>query len=186
MKRKWYAGALAWMLALSVTACSSGGSTPPPSTEAPTTNAPAVEEAKGEEEKNQGPAQENGALDLEGWGNQVKSQLDGTKIVVSMASHPSTEAFQAMAADFTDLTGIQVEWDVVEQTYLKNKQLLDFQGAHSYDVFMVDSFWNAEYGAKGVVAPLDSYLEDPQKTPDWYDKEDLIPAYCDLDRKSVV
>lgn len=60
MKRKWYAGALAWMLALSVTACSSGGSTPPPSTEAPTTNAPAVEEAKGEEEKDQGPAQENG------------------------------------------------------------------------------------------------------------------------------
>ena len=85
-----------------------------------------------------------------------------------------------MAEEFTDLTGIQVEWDVVEQTYLKNKQLLDFQGAHSYDVFMVDSFWNAEYGAKNVVQALDNYMNDPQKTPEWYDKADLIPAYCDL------
>ncbi len=117
---------------------------------------------------------------LESWGNWAKEQYGGTKIVVSMASHPSTEAFQAMADEFTDLTGIQVEWDVVEQTYLKNKQLLDFQGVHSYDVFMVDSFWNAEYGAKNVVQPIDSFLNDPQKTPKWYEKEDLIPAYCDL------
>ena len=119
---------------------------------------------------------------MENWGKWIKEQYEGTKIVVSMAAHPSTEAFQAMTEEFTDLTGIQVEWDVVEQTYLKNKQLLDFQGAHSYDVFMVDSFWNAEYGAKNVVQPLDTFLNDPQKTPEWYGKEDQIPAYCDLGR----
>lgn len=122
------------------------------------------------------------ASTLEAWGALMKERYGGTKIVASMASHPSTEAFQAMVDGFTALTGIEVEWDVVEQTYLKNKQLLDFQGAHSYDVFMVDSFWNAEYGSKNVVQPLDNYLSDPLLTPDWYGKDDLIPAYCDLGR----
>lgn len=178
--RKTFGSAMTAVLAaLSVTACSTGGGASTASSADGASQA--LQETQGQTETK---AEDGGAdaSTLEGWGARMKEQYDGTKIVVSMASHPSTEAFQAMAGEFTDLTGIQVEWDVVEQTYLKNKQLLDFQGAHSYDVFMVDSFWNAEYGAKQVVQTLDEYLNDPQMTPDWYDKEDLIPAYCDLGR----
>lgn len=116
------------------------------------------------------------------WGAAMKEKYDGSQITVAMASHPSTEAFQAMVDDFTALTGIQVKWDVVEQTYLKNKELLDFQGSHAYDILMVDSFWNAEYGAKNICLPLDDYLADAEMTPAWFDTEDLIPAYCDLGR----
>lgn len=182
MKRKLYCTATALMMVLSMAACTVGGGTP--STSADTLKA---ESTVGVTDGNSPAATSDttglpDASTLEGWGGMMKEQYDGTKIVVSMASHPSTESFQSMAAEFTSLTGIKVEWDVVEQTYLKNKQLLDFQGAHSYDVFMVDSFWNAEYGSKNVVQPLDNYLNDPQKTPKWYDKEDLIPAYCDLGR----
>lgn len=116
------------------------------------------------------------------WGAKLKEQYAGNKITVAMASHPSTEAFQMMVDDFTKLTGIEVQWDIVEQTYLKNKELLDFQGSHAYDILMVDSFWNAEYGAKGVCLPLDEYLADPEMTPAWFDAADLIAAYCDLGR----
>ena len=176
MKKKMHSAMLCFGVAAGVAACGGGSNTGVPET------APASAEAGKETEAVSAETAGEELLVMEAWGKRVKEQLGGTKIVVSMASHPSTDAFRSMADEFTELTGIQVEWDVVEQTYLKNKQLLDFQGAHSYDVFMVDSFWNAEYGAKNVVQPLDNFLNDPSKTPEWYDKEDLIPAYCDLGR----
>lgn len=173
MRKKFLAQATAAVLALTMTACGGGGTE---TTKAPEETAPPAASL-------QASADSEAGVDvstIDGWGKVMKEKYGGSKIVVSMAAHPSTEAFQTMADDFTSLTGIDVKWDVVEQTYLKNKQLLDFQGAHSYDLFMVDSFWNAEYGGKKVVIPLDNYLNDPLMTPVWFDKEDLIPAYCEL------
>lgn len=117
------------------------------------------------------------AKTLEDWGAAVKKNLDGTEITVAMASHPSTDAFKKMEKEFTDLTGIKVVWDIVEETNLKNKQLLDAQGAGSYDVFMVDAFWMSEYASKKVLVPISDYAEDETKTPEWFDYEDIMPAY---------
>ena len=91
---------------------------------------------------------------LEDWGAAVKKNFDGAEITVAMASHPSTDAFKKMEKEFTDLTGIKVVCDIVEETNLKNKQLLDAQGAGSYDVFMVDAFWMSEYASKNVLVPI--------------------------------
>mgnify|MGYP000871071686 FL=1 len=112
---------------------------------------------------------------LEGWGAAIKQQSGGKTITVAMASHPSTEAFQTMADEFTALTGISVVWDVVEETNLKSKQLMDTNGA--YDVFMVDAFWMSEYASKDVLIPIAEYAEDPAKTPAWFDYEDIMAAY---------
>jgi hypothetical protein len=68
---------------------------------------------------------------LAGWGAAAKAKFDGQTITVAMASHPSTDAFRSMEREFTNLTGIKVVWDVVEETSLKNKQLLDVQSAGS-------------------------------------------------------
>lgn len=114
---------------------------------------------------------------LAGWGAAVKQGLDGAQITVAMAAHPSTEAFRAMEKEFTDLTGIKVVWDIVEETNLKNKQLLDVQGAGSYDVMMVDAFWMSEYASKNVLDPIEPYSTDAAKTPAWFDYEDIMPAY---------
>ena len=116
---------------------------------------------------------------LEGWGAKIKSESDGKTITVAMASHPSTEAFQDMVDDFTALTGIDVVWDVVEETNLKSKQLLDVQGSGTYDVLMVDAFWMAEYASKGLLVPLADNLADETLTPAWFDYEDIMPAYRD-------
>ena len=114
---------------------------------------------------------------VQGWGDAVKANSEGKTITVAMASHPSTDAFQTMADAFTDLTGIEVVWDIVEETNLKNKQLLDAQGAGSYDVFMVDAFWMSEYASKNILVPVEEYANDPAKTPEWFDYEDIMPAY---------
>jgi multiple sugar transport system substrate-binding protein len=112
---------------------------------------------------------------LEGWGSAIKAQSDGKTITVAMAAHPSTEAFQTMVDEFTALTGINVTWDVVEETNLKSKQLMDTSGA--YDVFMVDAFWMSEYASKDVLIPIGEYAENPEKTPAWFDYEDIMAAY---------
>jgi len=112
-----------------------------------------------------------------GWAQGIKAAYDGTEITVAMAAHPSTDAFQQMVSDFTEITGIKVTWDIVEETNLKNKQLLDAQGAGAYDVFMVDAFWMSEYASKNILVPVDEFVNDDSKTPDWFDYEDIMPAF---------
>jgi multiple sugar transport system substrate-binding protein/sorbitol/mannitol transport system substrate-binding protein len=114
---------------------------------------------------------------LASWGTAAKNAFGGEQITVAMASHPSTDAFRTMEQEFTGLTGIKVVWDVVEETSLKNKQLLDVQGAGSYDVMMVDAFWMSEYGSKNVLEPIEPYAGDPGRTPPWFDYNDIMPAY---------
>ncbi len=114
---------------------------------------------------------------LQDWASKIKAECGGTTITVAFASHPSTEAFKRMTPEFERLTGIKVNWDVMEETYLKNKQLMDFTGSSRlYDVLMVDGFWMSEYAPKKVVAPLKPFLEGAS-TPGWFDYDDIVPAY---------
>lgn len=114
---------------------------------------------------------------LAGWGAATKAKLDGQTVTVAMAAHPSTDAFKTLADEFTKLTGIKVVWDIVEETNLKNKELLDIQGGGNYDVMMVDAFWMSEYASKKVLDPIDPYVKDTAKTPAWFGYEDIMPAY---------
>lgn len=112
---------------------------------------------------------------MEEWAASVKEKLGGSTITVAMAAHPSTDAFKTMVSEFTELTGIDVNWEVVEETNLKSKQLMDTNG--TYDVFMVDAFWMSEYATKEVLIPIAKYAEDPAFTPAWFDYEDIMAAY---------
>ena len=165
--KKFFLGIIALMLVAAMVVGCSG----PSSDE--NTSAPANESPAGSDES-------SAAVDMstvQGWGDAVKANSEGKTITVAMASHPSTDAFQTMADEFTDLTGINVVWDIVEETNLKNKQLLDAQGAGSYDVFMVDAFWMSEYASKNILVPIEEFANDSAKTPEWFDYEDIMPAY---------
>lgn len=132
----------------------------------------------GDQDKNGGDQEGLGDIStLEKWGEAVKARSDGNEITVAMAAHPSTDAFKSMEKEFTELTGIKVTWDIVEETNLKNKELLDATGAGSYDVFMVDAFWMSEYASKNVLAPISDFAENDEITPPWFDYEDIMPAY---------
>lgn len=164
--KKWFLCIIAMMLvAAMIAGCSA---------------APSSDETPAPDSVSAAPDDSSASVDLstvQGWGDAVKAQSDGKTITVAMASHPSTDAFQTMADQFTDLTGIKIVWDIVEETNLKNKQLLDAQGAGSYDVFMVDAFWMSEYASKNILVPVEDYASDATKTPEWFDYEDIMPAY---------
>lgn len=112
------------------------------------------------------------------WCEDIKDQHDGTTITVAGATHASIDAYQDMTSEFTRLTGIKVRWDTMNELQLRDKLMLDFAaGTGTYDVVMVDCVWVGEFAEKGVVIPLDEYLENSTYTPEWYDYEDMIPAY---------
>lgn len=117
--------------------------------------------------------------ELKRWGAQVKAKHAGTTVVVSGIPHPSTEAFQAMTPEFTDLTGIKVEWDLIETGRIQSKQFLDHTAKTGrYDVYMFKGTSVVEYAAKGVLQPLGPYVKG-ELTPRGYDYEDLLPAARD-------
>ncbi len=112
------------------------------------------------------------------WGEQVKKDLGGTEITVAMATHPSSEAFRLMVDEFEELTGIKVRWDIMEEIYLHDKILTEHAARTArYDVLMMDVCWIGEFAARRVIVPLDEYLSDPSKTPEWFNYDDIVPAY---------
>ena len=115
---------------------------------------------------------------VEGWGDAMTAMFEGTEITAAMATHPGTEAMQqAMVDEFTNLTGITVNWRVLNEVQLNTDLLLDFTaGAGQYDVIMVDGFWIGEFASRGIAQPLQPFI-DSEITPPWYDIEDIIAAY---------
>lgn len=155
------------LVALVVAGCGGAAS---PSPTAPATSGPGSSVAPGASSADTGT--------IDGWAAAVKAKYGGTTLQLAFAAHTSTDAFKKMADDFTAKTGINLNWEVVEGAALKPKQLLEFT-SHTgrYDVLMTDGFWTSEYVSKDVLIPLDSYLDDPNQTPVWYDYEDLLGAY---------
>ncbi len=114
---------------------------------------------------------------LEAWGAKIKEQYDGKTVTVALAAHPASEAYKTMGDAFTALTGVKIVWDVIEETNLKSKQLLDFLGAGNYDVFMVDAFWMSEYASKEVLIPVEDFVNNAGITPAFFDYNDIMAAF---------
>lgn len=111
------------------------------------------------------------------WGAKIKEQYGGKSVTAALAAHPASEAYKTMGDAFTKLTGVKIVWDVIEETNLKSKQLLDFQGAGNYDVFMVDAFWMSEYASKEVLEPVEKFVNNAEITPDFFDYNDIMAAF---------
>lgn len=112
------------------------------------------------------------------WAETIKEQHEGATVTIAAQTHPSTEAMQEMTPQFEELTGIDIVWDVVDQNSLKQKIELDYQSNNqAYDVAMVDSFWISGFTEKGVVADISDRITDTEQTPEFFDYEDILPAY---------
>lgn len=122
-------------------------------------------------------ASENGD-GLQEWGAKMKEAYDGTTITALLASHDSTTAMSTMIDEFTDLTGIKVNTKVLSSTEMKTMQRSSSSTkAGSFDVYMVDAFTIYDYAKSGYIDSLEDYLNDPEMTPEWYDYDDILPAY---------
>lgn len=117
---------------------------------------------------------------VENWGKAIKERLGGTTITALLASHDATTAMTEMIGEFTELTGINVNTKVLASAEMKTMQRSSSSTkAGTFDVYMVDAFTLYDYAKSGYIDSLEPYLSDTKMTPEWYDYEDILPAYSE-------
>jgi len=129
------------------------------------------------------PAQPTAALagGLDEWAAAVKAKYAGTELKLAVASHPSIESFKKMTPEFEALTGMKVTWDVMEEGQLADKLLLEASsGKTDYDIIMSCPEFTPSLVDVGFLEPLDAYLGDSAKSPDWFAPDDIVAAYRDM------
>ena len=119
-----------------------------------------------------GQAAQNGANAVSGGFDWKKAS--GTSIKILQTPHPYQQSFQPLLAEFTALTGIQVQADLVaEADYFTklNTELAGRTGAH--DVFMTGAYFIWQYGPPGWMEDLNPWLQNAGATSPDYDFEDI-------------
>ena len=101
-------------------------------------------------------------------------KASGTKLKILQTPHPYQQSFQPLLKDFTALTGIEVQADLVaEADYFTklNTELAGRTGAH--DVFMTGAYFIWQYGPPGWMEDLNPWLQNTSATSPDYDFEDI-------------
>lgn len=114
----------------------------------------------------------NGAADVTGSFDWKKAK--GTTIKILQTPHPYQQSFQPLLKEFTELTGITVQADLVpEGDYFTklNTELAGGSGTH--DVFMTGAYFIWQYGPPGWMEDLKPWLENSAATNGEYDFEDI-------------
>jgi multiple sugar transport system substrate-binding protein len=101
----------------------------------------------------------------------------GTALAVLMEGHPTTDGIQALLPEFTRETGIEVNLEVVPESDITAKELLEFSsGSGRYDVVQNNIIFIPGFVKAGYIDPLDDFAT---KIPKDYDKTDFVPGYLD-------
>ena len=99
----------------------------------------------------------------------------GTRLAVLMEGHPTTDGIQALLPEFTAATGIEVELEVVPESDITAKMLLEFSsGAGRYDVVQNNIIFVPGFVEAGYIAPLDDLAA---AAPKYLDRADFVPGY---------
>lgn len=102
--------------------------------------------------------------------------FEGTSLKLLLNQHPYQQALVGELPKFTELTGIEVTYDVFPEQNYFDKVTIDLSaGASStYDVFMTGAYMIWQYAPAGWMEPLEPYINDPAKTNPDYDFEDIF------------
>jgi len=101
---------------------------------------------------------------------------EGESLKVLLNQHPYQQALVGELAKFTELTGIEVTYDVFPEQNYFDKVTIDLSAgdASTYDVFMTGAYMIWQYAPAGWMEPLEPYINDPAKTNPDYDFEDIF------------
>lgn len=101
---------------------------------------------------------------------------EGTTLNLLLNQHPYQQALVAELDEFTELTGIEVTFDVFPEQNYFDKVTVDLSAGQNstYDVFMTGAYQIWQYAPAGWMEPLEGYIEDPTKTNPDYDFEDIF------------
>jgi multiple sugar transport system substrate-binding protein len=106
-------------------------------------------------------------------------QVEGEQIKVLVTPAHYFNKFRAVSPQFTELTGIKVEFEIIPPREMREKAVLDL-GAKTgnYVSHTGDPMFLSLYEANKWVEPLDDYINDPKLTDKaWFDLEDIIPLW---------
>lgn len=103
--------------------------------------------------------------------------FEGASINLLFIEHPFVASLEPLIADFEEMTGITVTYEVFSEQQGFDKLQADLSaGAGNYDIIMTDPLHNWQYAAAGWLEPLESYYENPAITMPEYNVEDFAPG----------
>lgn len=105
---------------------------------------------------------------------------DGTELTLGFVEHPFVDVFEPLESQFTELTGIELNWDVLPESEFRTQRDTDVttEGGN-WDVFMSDQVVT-QYYESGWLQPLDTYFDDDDLfDEEWYQPDDIFPASVD-------
>lgn len=107
----------------------------------------------------------------------------GESINLHLNKHPFTEALLPSLGAFTELTGIQVDYNILSEEEFREKLIIELSsGSGAVDVFMTGPYTNWSYVRAGWIEPLDDYLNNPSLTSEEYNVDDFYPALLTANR----
>jgi multiple sugar transport system substrate-binding protein len=109
---------------------------------------------------------------------------EGTTLRLLLNQHPYQQALVGELDEFTELTGIEVTYDVFPEQNYFDKVTIDLSAGESstYDVFMTGAYMIWQYAPAGWMEPLEGYINDPTKTNPDYDFEDIFADLRDSEK----
>ena len=157
------------------------GNQPAEQPQAPTQDAPAADAPAADADADAPAAPAEGAPDvstMEAWGAHIRSLYEGETINILIGANPAQVAYSAIADQFTELTGVNVNMRVITDGTVIALALTEHAaGAGNYDIFAVDAASFPEFAGKRVIEPIAPWLNDPVQTPPWFDYEDILTVY---------
>lgn len=101
----------------------------------------------------------------------------GSRLSVLMVGHPTSDAIQQMLPDFTELTGIEVDLEIIPEADAMSKMLLEFSsGSGRYDIVENSTNMLAGFIDAGYVVPLDDLANQYGQ---FIDRGDFVPTYLE-------
>ncbi|PSL04752.1 carbohydrate ABC transporter substrate-binding protein (CUT1 family) [Haloactinopolyspora alba] len=125
------------------------------------------------------------AVEAENGASAVTGSFDwraaeGTTLRLLQTPHPYQKSFQPLLAEFTELTGIELEVDLVPEADYYTKLNIELAGATgAHDVFMLGAYFIWQYGPPGWLEDLGPWIENSAATNAEYDFEDIFQGLRD-------
>lgn len=107
----------------------------------------------------------------------AKGRHDGTTINAAMFSHGFVNLLRPMLPQFKEETGITV--NLVDKAFPIYNQQTDLElatGGTSLDVISISFIYTARWIGSGFMAPIDSFLNNPELTPPDWGRTDFVEA----------
>jgi len=104
-------------------------------------------------------------------------QFEGSSINIGAVQHPWVEAIKPAIPVFEELTGIEVNWNILPENQFRTKRQTDAStGAGQFDVFFMDQVVN-QFREEGWLQPLDPYFNDGSLYDEsFYKPDDLFES----------